>query len=763
MLLHRSPFPSLVQRFRFSRQRSLAPLRLPLGSHRPLGRATQSTALVSPPFQHPLGERSPLTLPPTVEQPALDATADDWTSAHQVFAEVPTEDSSPQSPEARATDTPAATPPLDTAENSAPPDSGIQEAHQPNTEALPELQKRSEASAVEPTPTASEQTTPQAIPSSESGEESSSTIPKVQAPNRSGAEGQPEVLAETSANGLEQTVQKAPLEEESDRPSSEPSLPPEQPAQLQRQPTTPANEGDEALSLPAQSTPSQSNGIMPETTQAASLPAAPIKSQEDTQSPAPTPNAKPEPAQRSEPDVQFSDPPVVQSETTAPAAPQAPSSQLAETKAIQAKAESTAPLQTPSPQPEPSPSAPQGERTTASNPPNPVPASVETSEAATELPRLQRQPADDDKREHSEGAIASSSKAATTSPESLQAQPSQDADVPQIAPRREHPHAILLKPLGQSKSLANEAIATPLSVPSASDTDKAELLSSDTIQPDSPHLPNGNRPTIQQKQDLSSRSNETNEAPSEDVPSTSSVAPSTSNAASDSKATETSGDAQSPAIQRQALQGNESAQNHSPQSVPGKWSDISELLQSDATVYHTADPVHYLIESSDGEEADDSSPEQGDEAKTSEASKQKDTSNASAKESKKQPGTQGDRPPSAQALEQSLECLVYPVYWLLRQHWSRAGERQGDGQSGEPVWWSDGEWSDRPIPWQSPTTNASSSGSADHFIAVLEPPVPGSPLYAKLQDLSAEINVVIQSRRAIERERDGQYAPSHLL
>ncbi|NJN85501.1 MAG: hypothetical protein HC881_03280 [Leptolyngbyaceae cyanobacterium SL_7_1] len=105
---------------------------------------------------------------------------------------------------------------------------------------------------------------------------------------------------------------------------------------------------------------------------------------------------------------------------------------------------------------------------------------------------------------------------------------------------------------------------------------------------------------------------------------------------------------------------------------------------------------------------------------------------------------EGDRTP--QPLEQQLDTLVYPIYWLLQSHWQVEQERQYAIGSRYPHWSSD------PRPSQLLRDAKRSPHSAT---GRLEPPDPSSPLQPKFYLLMQQVYQLVQWQWAIEQERDG--------
>jgi hypothetical protein len=107
----------------------------------------------------------------------------------------------------------------------------------------------------------------------------------------------------------------------------------------------------------------------------------------------------------------------------------------------------------------------------------------------------------------------------------------------------------------------------------------------------------------------------------------------------------------------------------------------------------------------------------------------------------------GDRPNSSKTLEQQLETLVYPVYCLIQQQRQIEQERHHHVNSSYPNWISDTRLSRLE---RSPKKNSHPT--------LLEPIDPGSPLYRKLQLLAQQVYQLVQWQWAIEKERNGYNA-----
>jgi len=746
------PFPSLAQRFRFGGQRSLTPRRSPLGSSRPLGWATQSMQPVSLPFRAPLGAQSTLS-------PVGLFQAQEFTALPDVGMQE------------RASEQPGAAPPDATDTPSAPPQTLPSTA---STDAPGDVEPSAQSSDIQP-----KLDSPDSPGTSSVGE--TSPLSKTQTSS-------PPSLQRSPASDGTDPKEPSHLETSEVSGSDRPSQPPtsDSPAPIQRQPkssVTRPSDQPEASPLDAEQSTASTQGEPP---------AIQRQAEGNANKTAPT----------SEP---LQDKNLPSASTVSPNQPE-PSSAIAkttpsspsETPAVQAKAEVSPSFETPTNQIK---SEEENTKLQPTSPPS-VSNSAEHSTHALSADQKAGQDSSAATIQRREDAAAGNAAIAPLQPANPHTpatsdpapQTQQPAAIASNLPQLGHPHPILLKPLGSGRSLlknSDPAAAEPSQEnPESEPSENRSILQSkqSPLEPATdaaPEHPEGEQsaspshPTIQPKHENSYSENSYSETPplSGDEPLSSSQPLKNSNSQvspiSQTNPAEDATNSNSPLIQRQVSDSRDDADGNrnqppllqrrtepsnqfSPQSssnkLPESWSDISELLQQSSPIYPESDPVHYLIESLDSSSATTKNPEKigSDDARSSSNADANDTpDDPSQPEAKSSPnnGSQGnhkDSTPSPEALEQDLERLVYPVYYLLQQQWQWERERQGYGSSGYPLWFSDGEFTPRETP-----------SNENRSVTDRTPPVPGSALYGKLQTLSDQVNGLLRAKWAVEREREG--------
>ncbi|MBD1909756.1 hypothetical protein [Leptolyngbya sp. FACHB-8] len=768
----RFPFPSLAQRFYFAGQRSLAQQRSPLGNHRPLGWASQSTPPVSLPFQMPLGGQSE-ALPTYFSQPNFRPWAEKgvpdgngWRSQTRFQAPEKTNSSHTARPPETTPPSETSTAHLSTA-SSEPSTSPTYLGSEHETEPLDSSEPQAVQTQAEPTTSLGlERTTPEAPPTKPSAiqtqaeptaspalerttPEASLTGLSPQNTSHSSEVQRPQIQPQLDHAEAPADVSEAP--QKNTRSSTESALSAELLATLQRQPETQNVEAEQSFSSSNTKLSPRNQGEpgthVAKTNQA--IPEIQPRIEE---------NAEKNLLQKSSTNTQSKEKAQV-------------TSQLSDPVTVDVGQRSP---QTPTPTIQTKPSFPELPRSdTAHQPPRAASPSTHpdtpspsfdvagnNTKSTLPLPTIQRRVVAPEEKENRQSIDPSipvkgdrSTASSITPNQTTQAEATgeitQSSTLPLISPQREHPHSILLKPLGFTHSLAktNEVAAldstrAPDSLHSSFDSASSEYSPTTSIQRKSNHshpeyFDRSTSTTSvnlesQSSIDLSHQSSQTSEQNSSAIIHHSAIF----------------------SIQRRITSSNSQAQLPS-QSIPKTWSDISELLHHNSSIYDAADPVHHLMASDDF----DKSLEKTSETIGKETPTKPDESTGSnptdygkdqeQRRSDRKSSSKENRPLSRQSLEQELEQLIYPVSYLLEQHWHLEAERQFNLRTGIPFWSSDRLWNG--------FLSELPSSNSHHATTVLEPPIPGSPLYTKLQCLSDRVKGLVQEKWEVERERNGLY------
>ncbi len=174
-----------------------------------------------------------------------------------------------------------------------------------------------------------------------------------------------------------------------------------------------------------------------------------------------------------------------------------------------------------------------------------------------------------------------------------------------------------------------------------------------------------------------------------------------------------------------------------PPKAPEQWSNLSELVETP----DSDDQSSHRISRA---EAVDAPSLQLNDFGSPVTSSTASSPSRSDSRSPAPPPKKGDRT-HPQSIDQQLETLVYPVYWLMRQQWQVEQERQHHRYSGYPLWTMDVrvEKGER------------SPEQPDQRTTCPEPPALGSPLHGKLQLLTQQVYNLVQWQWVVEQERNG--------